>query len=91
MVLLPGAMEKLCQLIAEWLLPAPFCVVTRSWLGAGLLKLAWPWMATPPLGRLCAKLAVLANAVATANVKTAGRNVLRPPACTSMAMGCPRL
>ena len=92
MVLLPGAMEKLCQLIAEWLLPAPFCVVTWSWFGAGFLKLAWPWMATPPVGRVCARLAVLvANAVAIASVNTAGRNDLRPPASKTITKDRPRL
>ena len=30
LVLLPGAIEKLCQLIAEWLVPAPFWVTTFS-------------------------------------------------------------
>jgi hypothetical protein len=26
----PAGTEKLCQLIAEWFVPAPFCVVTTS-------------------------------------------------------------
>ena len=31
-VVLPPGIEKLCQLMAEWFVPAPFCVVTRSLL-----------------------------------------------------------
>ena len=40
LVLLPAAIEKLCQLMAEWLVPAPFWVTTLSSVGVGVLKLA---------------------------------------------------
>jgi hypothetical protein len=41
-VVLPAGMEKLCQLTAEWLVPAPFWVVTSNVLGWGLLSAILP-------------------------------------------------
>ena len=40
-VMLPAGTEKLCQLIAEWLVPAPLRVVTTKRLPM-VAKLAWP-------------------------------------------------
>ena len=78
-VLLPAAIEKLCQLIAEWLVPRPFCVTTRSWFGAGVLKLAWPSMATPPTGSAWPWPDPLANPVASASASSAGLNTMACP------------
>ena len=70
----PAEIEKLCQLMAEWLVPAPFWVTTRRWLGDGWVMTAWPWTATPPLGRVwaCRPAGNAPNAVATASANTAG-------------------
>ena len=47
-VLVPAATPKLCQLIAEWLVPAPFCVVTVS-RDPLCVKVALPTIACAPV------------------------------------------
>ena len=48
-VVLPCGTEKLCQLMAEWLVPAPFWVVTSK-LVPEVAIVACPTTATPPAG-----------------------------------------
>src|SRR5689334_22005003 len=82
-VTLPSGTEKLCQLIAEWLLPAAFCVVT-SRLAPWRTKLAWPATAWPPTG--CARSGNgKVNAAATASAAAAGRK----PASAGWYVGAP--
>ena len=68
MVALPAGMEKLCQLMTEWLVPAPLVVMTLSLLGAGVLVLICPWTATPPCGLANESGDTVLNAVASAKV-----------------------
>jgi hypothetical protein len=67
-VLLPAGMEKLCQLIAEWLVPAPFCVVTVRreplWLRVALPTMAWAPLGCARAGLPAAKQAASASAIA---------------------------
>jgi hypothetical protein len=73
-------MEKLCQLIAEWLLPGAFWVVTSSLL-PDVARLAWPAMTWAPAGLACRFVAPKAADKASASV--AGRK----PACEGAAAG----
>ena len=70
-VLVPAATPKLCQLIAEWLVPAPFCVVTVSreplWASVAL-----PTIACAPLD--CARAdGIAAKQAANASAIESGR------------------
>ena len=72
-------MEKLCQLIAEWLLPGAFWVVTSNLLPVGT-TLAWPAMTCAPAGLACRSVAP--KAADKASVSAAGRK----PACEGAAV-----
>ena len=70
-VLLPAGMEKLCQLMAEWLVPAPFCVVTVS-RDPFCVRVALPTTAWAPIGCACAG-APAAKQAASASAIDSGR------------------
>jgi len=70
-VTLPAGTENDCQLIAEWFVPAPFCVVTTSLLPCWF-RFAVPCVACAPAG--CASAGREIKAAATARAVAAGRN-----------------
>ena len=71
-VLMPAGMPKLCQLIAEWLVPGPLRVVISSEL-PWLAKVAWPAMTCAPAGWARTTAGMALNAAERATTSKVGR------------------